>query len=80
VTAETMFRHDRKALLYAPLRIVLHEDAEGKAILTLDQPSTAFGSLGIDQITAVGKELDRTMAALLRLIGVEASRAFCATK
>ena len=79
VIAETMFRHDRKALLYAPLRILLHEDADGNAIFTLDQPSTAFGSLGNDHITDVGRGLDQKVAALLQIIGVDADEALGAT-
>ncbi|MGH3645162.1 MAG: DUF302 domain-containing protein [Mycobacterium sp.] len=76
VIAETMFRHDPKALLYAPLRVLVHSDPAGNAIFSMDRPSTAFASLGIAEITAVGKSLDRKVAALLRAIGVEPGDAF----
>jgi len=76
VIAEGMFRHEPKALLYAPLRILVHSDADDAAIFSLDQPSTAFASLGIPEVAAVGQELDRKVAALLRVIGVDADDAF----
>jgi uncharacterized protein (DUF302 family) len=74
--AETMFRHDPKALLYAPLRVLVYSDPDGNAIFTMDRPSTAFASLGIPEVTAVGESLDRKVAALLRVIGVNADDVF----
>jgi uncharacterized protein (DUF302 family) len=74
--AETMFRHDPRALLYAPLRVLVYADAEGNAVLSMDQPSAAFGSLGIAEVTKVGQDLDRKVANLLRIIGVDAAEAF----
>ena len=74
--AETMFRHDPKALLYAPLRVLIYADADGNAVFSMDQPSAAFGSLGIAAVTKVGESLDRKVANLLRVIGVDADQAF----
>ena len=62
--AERMFRHDPRAMLYAPLHTVIWEDAAGDAWFTVDQPSTQFASFGIPEIAAVGIELDRKLAAL----------------
>ena len=76
VIAESMFRHDPKALLYAPLRMLVYGDADGNAVFTMDKPSAAFGSLGIAEVTAVGEGLDRKMVNLLRIVGVEAEQAF----
>jgi hypothetical protein len=76
VIAETMFRHDPRALLYAPLRVLIYEDADGNAVFSMDQPGKAFGSLGIAAVTEVGKGLDRKVANLLRVIGVDADAAF----
>lgn len=76
VIAETMFRHDAKALLYAPLRMLVYTDGEGDAIFTMDQPGPAFDSLGIDEVSKVGEGLDRKVVNLLRVIGVDAERAF----
>lgn len=76
VIAETMFRHDPKALLYAPLRMLVYSDADGNAIFTMDRPSIAFGSIGIPEITKVGEGLDRKVVNVLRVVGVEAEQAF----
>jgi len=70
--AETMFRHDPRALLYAPLRVLIYADDDGNAVFSIDQPSAAFGSLGIAEVTKVGKDLDRKVANLLRVIGIDA--------
>src|SRR5262249_38264429 len=53
--AETMFRHDPKALLHAPLRLLIYADDDGNAVFSMDQPSAAFGSLGIAEVTKVGE-------------------------
>jgi Domain of unknown function DUF302 len=76
VIAETMFRHDPKALLYAPLRMLVYGDDNGNAVFTMDQPGPAFGSLGIAEVAAVGKDLDRKVVNLLRVVGVDAEQAF----
>ena len=73
--AEAMYRHDPKALLYAPLRLLIHADADGNAVFTMDQPSAAFGSLGIAEVTEVGESLDRKVGNLLRVIGIDAGTA-----
>ena len=74
--AETMFRHDPRALLYAPLRVLVYSDADGNAVFSMDQPSTAFGSLGIAEVSQVGRGLDEKVANLLRVIGVDPGNAF----
>jgi uncharacterized protein (DUF302 family) len=76
VIAETMFRHDPRALLYAPLRVLVYSDPDGNAVFSMDRPSTAFGSLGIADVTEVGVGLDRKVANLLKVIGVDAADAF----
>jgi uncharacterized protein (DUF302 family) len=76
VIAETMFRHDPKALLYAPLRMLVYSDADGNAVFAMDRPSAAFGSLGIAEVTKVGESLDRKVVNLLRVAGVDAEAAF----
>jgi uncharacterized protein (DUF302 family) len=70
-TAEQMFRHDPRAMLYAPLRTVIWEDADQRAWFTVDQPSAQFASFGIPAVSAVGIELDRKLAALLEALRVE---------
>ena len=76
VIAETMFRHDPKALLYAPLRMLVYGDADGNAVFTMDQPGPAFGSLGIAEVAEVGLGLDRKVVNLLRVAGVDVGQAF----
>jgi hypothetical protein len=76
VIAETMFRHDPKAMLYAPLRMLVYGDADGNAVFTMDQPGPAFGSLGIDEVAEVGRDLDRKVVNLLRVAGVDVGQAF----
>jgi uncharacterized protein (DUF302 family) len=73
---QPLFRHDLKALLYAPLRMLVYSDSDGNAIFTMDRPSTAFGSLGIAEVTKVGEGLDRKVVNLLRVIGIDAAQAF----
>ena len=63
--AEKMYRYDPAILLYAPLRTAIVEDTAGATWFTVDQPSTRFGSFNTPQISDVGIELDRKLAALL---------------
>ena len=70
VIAETMFRHDPRAMLYAPLRTLIWEDPTGRAWFTVDQPSTQFASLGIPEVAKVGEDLDRKLASLLEALDV----------
>jgi Domain of unknown function DUF302 len=77
--AEQMFRHDPRAMLYAPLHTVIWEDAQQRAWFTADQPSTQFASFGIPAISAVGVALDRKLAALLEALGVEVPSALLAS-
>lgn len=66
VIAQRMFRHDTGVMLYAPLRVVIREDAERRVWLSIDRPSDQFGSFGDADIAAVGRELDAKVADLLR--------------
>lgn len=69
VIAERMFRFDPSVVLHAPLRVLLHADADGDTQFVVDQPSLLFASYGNDDIAAVGSELDGLLAALLRALG-----------
>ena len=71
VLAERMFRHDPRALLYAPLRTVIWEDPTGGAWFSVDQPSTHFASLGNPEVAEVGVQLDRKLADLLQALGTD---------
>ena len=74
--ATSMFRHDPRALLYAPLRVLVYSDPDDNAVFSMDQPSAAFGSLGIADVTEVALSLDRKVANLLRVIEVDPGEAF----
>ncbi|MFE9445114.1 DUF302 domain-containing protein [Streptomyces sp. NPDC006602] len=69
--AERMYRHDPRAMLYAPLRTVIWQNETGAAWFSVDQPSTHFAGLGSPEVTRVGVELDRKLAALLGFLGTD---------
>ncbi|MFF0152778.1 hypothetical protein [Micromonospora sp. NPDC005203] len=64
-TAERMFRHDPAVMLYAPLRTLISDRPDGGARFVIEQPSRAFGSLGVAAVHEVGRDLDSAVAALL---------------
>ncbi len=66
LTATKMTRHQLPAALYAPLRVVLYENAYGGATFEYDRPSTLFGQFGDEQVTATGRELDAELERALR--------------
>jgi uncharacterized protein (DUF302 family) len=66
LTASKMTRHQLAAALYAPLRVVLFEDEQGKGIFEYDKPSSFFGQYGDERVTEVGRYLDATLEAVLR--------------
>ncbi len=67
--AQRMYRYNPAVMLHAPLRTAIVEDADRATWFTFDQPSTQFGSFNTPQITEVGRELDRKIAALLEHLG-----------
>ena len=70
LTASKMTRHQLAAALYAPLRVVLYEDGNGRGIFEYDKPSSLFGQFGEERVTEVGRYLDETLeAAPLRAAG-----------
>jgi uncharacterized protein (DUF302 family) len=66
VTASKMTRHQLAAALYAPLRVVLIEDEQGKGVFEYDKPSSFFGQYGDERVTEVGRYLDVALEAALR--------------
>jgi len=61
-----MTRYQLSAALYAPLRVVLFEDEQGKGVFEYDKPSSFFGQYGDERVTEVGRYLDGTLEAALR--------------
>jgi len=66
LTASKMTRYQLPAALYAPLRVVLFEDEQGRGIFEYDKPSSFFGQFGDERVTDVGRYLDATLEAALR--------------
>jgi len=69
LTAERMTRHALPAGLYAPLRVILYEDASGRAVFEYDLPSSLFAQFGDEQVAEVGRELDSELEAILEEAG-----------
>jgi uncharacterized protein (DUF302 family) len=63
--AVQMTQHDLRASLYAPLRVLLYENEEGKTCVEYDRPSSLFGQFGNAEIDAVAATLDRKLEALV---------------
>jgi uncharacterized protein (DUF302 family) len=66
--AVQMTSHNLAAGLYAPLRVVIHEPAEGGCIAEYDRPSTQFGQFGSAAIDAIAAELDDKLGSLLHKV------------
>jgi uncharacterized protein (DUF302 family) len=60
-----MTQHDIRASLYAPLRVLLYENEDGKTCLEYDRPSSLFGQFGDDRIRPTAAMLDRKLEALV---------------
>ena len=60
-----MTQHDIKASLYAPLRVLIYENEQGKTCLEYDRPSSLFGQFGNAKVTDVATMLDRKMEQLV---------------
>jgi uncharacterized protein (DUF302 family) len=60
-----MTQHDIRASLYAPLRVLLYENTDGKTCIEYDKPSSLFGQFGNSEIDAVAAMLDRKLDALV---------------
>jgi len=60
-----MTRHDIRASLYAPLRVLLYEDERGRTCLEYDKPSSLFGQFNDDRIGPTAAMLDKKLEALV---------------
>ena len=63
--AVQMTQHDIRASLYAPLRVLLYENEEGKTCVEYDKPSSLFGQFGNAKVTEVATMLDRKLEQLV---------------
>jgi uncharacterized protein (DUF302 family) len=65
LTATSMTQHRLPAALYAPLRVVLYENEDGRVVFEYDRPSSLFGQFGDERVTAVARELDAKLESVL---------------
>ena len=63
--AVQMTKHDIRAALYAPLRILVYENDENKTCIEFDKPSSLFGQFGNPQVTRVARELNQKLENFL---------------
>jgi uncharacterized protein (DUF302 family) len=59
-----MTRHDLRAGLYVPLRLLLYEYDTGKTCLEYDRPSSLLGQFGDERIAPMAASLDRKLEEL----------------
>jgi uncharacterized protein (DUF302 family) len=60
-----MTQHDIRASLYAPLRVLIYENEQGKPCVEYDKPSSLFGQFGNAKVTEVATMLDRKLEQLV---------------
>jgi uncharacterized protein (DUF302 family) len=60
-----MTQHDIRASLYAPLRVLLYENARGQTCVEYDKPSSLFGQFGNAKVADVASMLDRKLEQLV---------------
>jgi uncharacterized protein (DUF302 family) len=65
LTASKMTRHHLSAGLYAPIRVLLSEDASGTVGFEYDRPASVFGQFGNDEVNTVAQQLDHDLQTLL---------------
>jgi uncharacterized protein (DUF302 family) len=65
LTAASMTRHDVSAALYAPIRVLLREDAEGGVAFEYDRPVSTFGQFENPQVDRVADEFDELLRSTL---------------
>jgi uncharacterized protein (DUF302 family) len=63
--AVQMTQHDIRAGLYAPLRVLIYENDQGKTCVEYDRPSSLFGQFENAKVTAVAAMLDQKLEQLV---------------
>jgi uncharacterized protein (DUF302 family) len=66
LTASKMTRHQLSAGLYAPIRVLLRENAEAGAAFEYDRPRSVFGQFNDGKVDTVALELDEQLEAVLK--------------
>lgn len=65
LTASKMTRHDISAGLYAPIRVLLRENADGVVAFEYDRPASVFGQFDSPEVNVVALQLDKDLRAAL---------------
>jgi uncharacterized protein (DUF302 family) len=60
-----MTQHAIGASLYAPLRVLIYEDEDGKTRVEYDRPSSLFGQFGDERVDRMASSLDRKLEDLV---------------
>jgi uncharacterized protein (DUF302 family) len=66
LTAYKMTRYRLAAGLYAPLRVFLYEDENGRTVFEYDKPSSLFSQFEDKQVMAVARDPDNELESALR--------------
>lgn len=64
--AITMTRHEIRAALYAPLRMLVYQADDRSTRVEFDQPSSLFGQFNNPEVTAVARSLDVKLTNLIK--------------
>jgi uncharacterized protein (DUF302 family) len=65
LTASKMSRHQISAAIYAPIRVLLREDANGVVAFEYDRPISCFAQFGDPQVNVIARQLDEDLKAAL---------------
>jgi uncharacterized protein (DUF302 family) len=65
LVAIQMMQHDVRVSLYAPARLLIYEDEDGKTCVEYDKLSSLFGQFGNANVTEVAATIDRKLEQLL---------------
>ena len=60
LTALEMTRHDIRAALYAPVRMIVYEDKDRQVYAEYDLPSSQFGQFG-SEVLSIARGLDKKL-------------------
>lgn len=66
LTASKMTRHQISAGLYAPIRVLLREAAEGDVAFEYDRPQSVFGQFQDGDVDLVARQLDADLRSALQ--------------
>jgi len=66
LVAIQMTRHDIRAGLYAPLRVLVYETEGRSTRVEFDQPSSLFGQFNNPEVTSVAEFLDTKLLNLIK--------------